>query len=39
MNDIDNYYKSKYDVYYYVLTMDREKLYDRIKQKIERKLI
>lgn len=35
-NDIDNYYKSKYDVYYYVLTMDREKLYDRINKRVDK---
>ena len=35
-NDIDNYYKSKYDVYYYVLTMYREKLYDRINKRVDK---
>lgn len=31
----EDFYKSDYDVYYYVLTMDREKLYDRINKRVD----
>ncbi|MCQ2968904.1 MAG: tRNA (adenosine(37)-N6)-dimethylallyltransferase MiaA [Clostridium sp.] len=31
----DDLYKSKYDVHYYVLNMDREKLYERINIRVE----
>ena len=31
----DDLYKSKYDVYYYVLNMDRAKLYERINRRVE----
>ena len=31
----DDFYKSDYDVYYYVLTMNREKLYDRINRRVD----
>lgn len=31
----EDFYKSKYDVYYYVLTMDREKLYERINLRVD----
>lgn len=31
----DDFYNSKYDVYYYVLTMDREKLYERINKRVD----
>lgn len=31
----DDFYKSDYDVYYYVLTMNREKLYERINKRVD----
>lgn len=31
----DDFYKSKYDIYYYVLNMDREKLYERINRRVD----
>ena len=31
----DDFYNSDYDVYYYVLTMDRQKLYDRINKRVD----
>lgn len=31
----EDFYKSDYDVYYYVLTMDREKLYSRINKRVD----
>lgn len=31
----EDFYNSEYDVYYYVLTMDREKLYERINRRVE----
>ncbi|OOM10525.1 tRNA (adenosine(37)-N6)-dimethylallyltransferase MiaA [Clostridium saccharobutylicum] len=31
----DDFYKSDYDVYYYVLTMDRQRLYDRINKRVD----
>jgi len=31
----DDFYNSNYDVYYYVLTMDREKLYERINRRVD----
>lgn len=31
----EDFYKSDYDVYYYVLTMDREKLYNRINRRVD----
>lgn len=31
----DDFYKSDYDIYYYVLTMDREKLYERINKRVD----
>lgn len=31
----DDFYKSKYDVHYYVLNMDREKLYERINRRVD----
>lgn len=31
----DELYKSKYDVYYYVLNMDRERLYNRINKRVD----
>ena len=31
----DDFYKSKYNVYYYVLNMDREKLYERINRRVD----
>ncbi len=31
----DDFYKSDYNLYYYVLTMDREKLYDRINKRVD----
>lgn len=31
----DDFYNSEYDVYYYVLTMNREKLYDRINKRVD----
>ena len=31
----DDFYNSNYDVYYYVLTMDREKLYARINKRVD----
>lgn len=31
----DDFYNSNYDVYYYVLTMDREKLYKRINKRVD----
>lgn len=34
-NSGDDLYKSKYDVHYYVLNMDRAKLYERINKRVE----
>lgn len=34
-NKGEDIYKSDYDIYYYVLTMDREKLYDRINMRVD----
>ena len=31
----DDFYNSNYDVYYYVLTMDRQKLYERINKRVD----
>lgn len=31
----EDFYKSDYDVYYYVLNMDREKLYNRINKRVD----
>ena len=31
----EDFYKSKYDVHYYVLNMDREKLYERINKRVD----
>lgn len=31
----DDFYNSNYDIYYYVLTMDREKLYERINKRVD----
>lgn len=31
----DDFYKSKYDIHYYVLNMDREKLYERINRRVD----
>ncbi|NFN18325.1 tRNA (adenosine(37)-N6)-dimethylallyltransferase MiaA [Clostridium botulinum] len=31
----DDFYKTDYDVFYYVLTMDREKLYNRINKRVD----
>lgn len=31
----EDFYNSDYDVYYYVLTMDREKLYNRINMRVD----
>ena len=31
----EDFYKSNYDLYYYVLTMDREKLYNRINKRVD----
>jgi tRNA dimethylallyltransferase len=31
----DDFYNSDYDIYYYVLTMDREKLYKRINKRVD----
>ena len=31
----EDFYNSKYDVYYYVLTMNREKLYERINRRVD----
>ncbi|WP_294379326.1 tRNA (adenosine(37)-N6)-dimethylallyltransferase MiaA [uncultured Clostridium sp.] len=31
----NDFYKSDYDIYYYVLTMNREKLYDRINKRVD----
>lgn len=31
----EDFYNSDYDVYYYVLTMDREKLYERINKRVD----
>ena len=31
----EDFYKSDYDVYYYVLTMNREKLYQRINKRVD----
>lgn len=31
----EDFYKSKYDVHYYVLNMDREKLYQRINKRVD----
>ena len=35
-NDLDTFYKSKYDIYYYVLTMNRDKLYNRINLRVDK---
>lgn len=35
-NDLETFYKSKYDIYYYVLTMNRDKLYDRINIRVDK---
>ena len=34
-SDIEDFYKSKYDVHYYVLDMNRERLYDRINRRVD----
>lgn len=34
-NSGSDFYKGKYDVHYYVLNMDREKLYNRINQRVD----
>lgn len=34
-NSGEDFYKSDYDVHYFVLTMDREKLYNRINYRVE----
>ena len=34
-NSGDNYYKSKYDIMYYILTTKREKLYERINNRVD----
>ena len=31
----EDFYKSDYDIHYYVLTMNREKLYDRINKRVD----
>lgn len=31
----DDFYNSDYDIYYYVLTMNREKLYERINKRVD----
>ncbi len=31
----EDFYKSEYDVYYYVLTMNRERLYERINKRVD----
>lgn len=31
----DDFYNSNYDIYYYVLTMNREKLYERINKRVD----
>ncbi|MGG7177642.1 tRNA (adenosine(37)-N6)-dimethylallyltransferase MiaA [Clostridium paraputrificum] len=31
----EEFYKSDYDIHYFVLTMDREKLYDRINRRVD----
>ncbi|EKQ54408.1 MULTISPECIES: tRNA (adenosine(37)-N6)-dimethylallyltransferase MiaA [unclassified Clostridium] len=31
----DDFYNSDYDIYYYVLTMDRQKLYERINNRVD----
>ncbi|AWK52015.1 tRNA (adenosine(37)-N6)-dimethylallyltransferase MiaA [Clostridium beijerinckii] len=31
----EDFYSSNYDIYYYVLTMDREKLYERINKRVD----
>lgn len=31
----EDFYKSNYDVYYYVLTMERERLYNRINKRVD----
>ncbi|SFC17421.1 tRNA (adenosine(37)-N6)-dimethylallyltransferase MiaA [Clostridium uliginosum] len=31
----DDFYKTDYDIFYYVLTMDREKLYTRINKRVD----
>ena len=31
----EDFYNSNYDIYYYVLTMDREKLYERINKRVD----
>jgi tRNA dimethylallyltransferase len=31
----EDFYNSEYDVFYYVLTMDRQKLYDRINKRVD----
>lgn len=35
-NDLETFYKSKYDIYYYVLNMNRDKLYDRINIRVDK---
>ncbi len=35
-NDLETFYKSQYDIYYYVLTMDRDKLYNRINRRVDK---
>ena len=34
-NSGEEFYNSEYDVYYYVLTMNREKLYERINRRVD----
>lgn len=34
--DLDTFYQSKYDIYYYVLTMNRDKLYSRINNRVDK---
>lgn len=34
-NSGEDFYKSDYDVYYYVLTMNRDKLYERINKRVD----
>ena len=31
----EDFYKSEYDIYFYVLTMDRDKLYERINKRVD----
>lgn len=35
-NDTETFYNSKYKVYYYVLTMNRDKLYERINKRVDK---